>query len=372
MKLQTFELERFQSLYENRVEFNLTESGIHPFTIEELLSKEEISRLLSTRLTYGQTNGADKLRDAIATLYPDCNRDNVLVTNGSSEANFIFNISQVNPGDEIVIMVPNYMQIYGIAQAIGAKVKEFPLRAENLWKPDLDELRKTVSKKTRVITICNPNNPTGSVLEEDAMREIVEIASQVGAWIYADEVYRGAELDGQECLSFRGMYDKVVVTGGLSKAYALPGLRLGWMVGSEDVIAESWACHDYTSIAAGVLSNQIAELALEPGRRQTILNRNREILRNNLGIIKNWVDSHEGVFNLVDPKAGGMAFIKYERDINSTELIRRLREERSVLVIAGDYFGLDGYIRIGFGTEKDYLKKGLGIISDFMNKLLLR
>lgn len=372
MKLETFELERYQSLYENRVDINLTESGIHPYSLEELLDEDEIRRLVSTRLTYGQTNGSDKLRDLIAALYPDCNRKNILVTNGSSESNFIFTISHLSPGDEIVIMVPNYMQIHGIAKAAGAKVKEFHLNPDDNWKPDLKELKKVVNRHTRVIALCNPNNPTGAVLDETTMREIVEIASQTGAWIYADEVYRGAELNGKESLSFRGMYDKVMVTSGLSKAYALPGLRIGWLVGAEEMISESWACHDYTSIATGILSNQVAEIALHPSRRLSILNRNRGILRNNLKIVNQWVEDHEGLFELVEPKAGGMAFIKYDLDISSTDLVTRLREERSLLIVAGDHFGMDKYIRIGFGTEENYLRKGLAVVSDFINKLILR
>ena len=198
MKIPIFELERVQSIYENTVEFNLTESGFHPLTLSELLTPEQIEELTGIVLGYGQTNGSIPLRERIASLYEGQNVDNVLVTNGSAEANFVACHSLLEAGDEVVIMVPNYMQIWGIVEEMGAVPKAFHLREENEWAPDLEELRFLVNDKTKMIVVCNPNNPTGYTLTDQEMREIVEIADSVGAWIHSDEVYRGAELDGIE------------------------------------------------------------------------------------------------------------------------------------------------------------------------------
>lgn len=359
MRIPIFELERVQSVYENTVEFNLTESGFHPFTLNELLEPREVADLANTVLGYGQTNGAIPLRERIAALYTQQTVDNVLVTNGSSEANFIACHTLVEPGDEVVMMVPNYMQIWGIVEEIGATPKAFHLREREDWAPDLEELRGLVTSKTKMIAVCNPNNPTGAVLSATGMREIVSIAAEVGAWVYADEVYRGAELDGVELESFTGMYDRVMVAGGLSKAYALPGLRLGWLAGPSDVIAETWAYHDYTSITAGILSNRIAEIALSPEVRRRILERNRAMLRTNLELMIDWVRSFGEVFHFVPPRAGGMAFMRYDLDINSTELAEWLRKDHDVFILAGDTFGMDRYIRLGIGAETAYLAAGL-------------
>ena len=239
MKFSIFELERVQSIYENTVEFNLTESGFHPYTLKELLGPEQLAELEETVLGYGQTNGSIEVRERISSLYPGQGIDNVLVTNGSSEANFIACHTLLEPGDEIVVMIPNYMQIWGIAEELGATPIAFHLREENNWAPDLDELRSVVGDRTKMIAVCNPNNPTGYTLTAGEMREIVAIAESVGAWVYADEVYRGAELDGVELTSFRGMAERVMIAGGLSKAYALPGLRLGWLVGPEETVGTS-------------------------------------------------------------------------------------------------------------------------------------
>ena len=359
MRFPIFELERVQSLYENTVEYNLTESGFHPYTLEELLTADQLQELHRTVLGYGQTNGSVEVRERIAALYPGQTLDNVLVTNGSSEANYVACHTLLEPGDEIVMMVPNYMQIWGAAEELGARPVPFHLREENEWAPDLEELRRSVSDRTRMIAVCNPNNPTGYTLTEAEMREIVAIADGAGAWIYADEVYRGAELDGNELPSFVGMTDRVMVSGGLSKAYALPGLRLGWLVGPAETVGTSWAYHDYTSITAGILSHKIAAIALTPEVRSRILDRNRSMLRANLARTVEWVQSFGDQFRFVPPKAGGMAVMHYDYPMNSTELSDWLRLDHSVFVLAGDCYGMDQYFRIGVGAEPDYLLTGL-------------
>ncbi len=359
MKIDTFELERRQSLWENTVEYNLTESGIHPFTISELLDDSQIKQLLDLRLGYGQTNGSIELRDSISKLYPDASKENVFTTNGSAEANFVSIWSNLNSNDELVLMLPNYMQIWGIARSFGVSVKPFHLKEELQWQPDMDEIRKLITPKTKMIVVCNPNNPTGSIMTNSNMEELIDIANESSAWILSDEVYRGAELDGKEITSFYGKYDKVIAVGGLSKAYSLPGLRMGWIVAPEDIAEKSWLYHDYTSISPGVLSQQISTWALEPSTRQKILSRNRKMLNENLSLFQNWLDKRKHLFDFIPQKAGAMSFVRYHFDMNSTVLTERLRKEKSLLIVAGDCFGMDNYLRLGIGSEKEYLLEGL-------------
>jgi aspartate/methionine/tyrosine aminotransferase len=368
MQIEIFELERVQSLWENRVEFNLTESGVHPYTLNELLEEKDVAALADLRLGYGQTNGSIVLRESIAALYPGAGSSNVVVTNGSAEANFVAAWSTLDDGDEIVYMVPNYLQIRGISRAMGVTVRPLSLRAELGWQPDLDELDTLVTPRTKVIAICNPNNPTGMTLSDEAMNAIVSAAQRCGAWLFVDEVYRGAELDGKDSASFWGRYDRLVITGGLSKAYALPGLRLGWLVGPAEFIEAAWARTDYTSIAPGILSDEVARFALQPSLRASILERNRSLLRDNLATLQAWMAEQPVEMTLTPPKAGGMAFVRYHLDMNSTELTTRLREEKSVLIVAGDCFGLDGYLRIGFGADPEYLHRGLERIGEFLDE----
>jgi len=371
MKIDVFELERIQSMYENKVEYNLSDTGVHPYTLKELFTGEEIEELAGQRLGYGHTNGDPGLREVIGRLYPGADAANVLVTNGSSEANFIVVWSLLEPGDELVLMQPNYMQIWGLARSFGAQVKSFYLIEEIDWGPSLEQLKEQVTPRTKMIAVCNPNNPTGAVLSELEMRWVFKLAEQVGAWIYADEIYRGAELDGKETLSFYGYadYKKVIVNGGLSKAYGVPGIRIGWLVGPFDMIARGWGYHDYTTITTGIVNQWIARRVLQPGIREKILNRNREMLKENLNVLQQWADTHNGLFRFVPPRAGAMAFIKHNLPIESREFVTRLRVERSVFVIDGDCFGMDGYLRIGFGMEKEYLKAGLARIDEFLKDI---
>jgi len=369
MKIEIFKMERAQSLWENRVKYNLTESGVHPYTLEEFLRSDEIEKLLSIRLGYGQTNGSEELREAISRLYPGTDLDNVLVTNGSAEANFITIWQNLEPEDELILMLPNYMQIWGLARSFGIKVRPFHLKEELKWGPDLEELKSLISPRTKMIAVCNPNNPTGAVLSDSEMKEIASLAEEADAWIYSDEVYQGAELDGEETPTFWGLYDKVMVSCGLSKAYAFPGLRIGWLVGPKKKIEEAWAYHDYTSISSGILSNWIASLVLEPERRKKALDRNRKILNENLAVLEEWVQKHKPLFELIPPRAGGVAFLRYNMKINSTELADKLLIEKSVFVVAGDFFGMDHHIRIGIGTEKDYFKAGLSLIDETLEEI---
>ena len=366
MKIEEFTLERIQSLYENTVEYNLSDSGVHPYSLRELLTPEQQNQLLDVELGYGWTNGRVELRQAIANLHPNRDPGHVIVTNGSAEANFLLVMSLLEPGDELVVFVPNYLQIWGWARAIGVTVKEVLLREELGWIPDLDDVRKAVSSRTKMMTICNPNNPTGSVLPRETMDGLVAIARQHGIYLHADEVYKGAELDQDEPPSFADLYEKAIVTNGLSKAMALPGLRIGWLVGPAQEIYASWQRKDYTSITTGAVSEFVAEIAVQPAKRQEILSRSKRILRENLALLQRWIDANGDLFSFVSPKAGGMAFLRYAMPMNSTDLVHRLREERGIMLLPGDVYGMDNYIRIGIGAPAHHLEAGLERLADFV------
>ncbi len=367
MKIRPFEMERWQSVWENRVELNISESGVEPLTAEELVdSPEELQRLLRLRLAYPQSNGTEELRARIASLYPAAQIENVLVTCGCAEANFLVSWALVEPGDEVVFMQPNYMQVGGLARAFGAVVKPLWLRETLRWAPDLDDLRRLVTAKTRLVAICNPNNPTGAVLGEKAIEEICATAAKVGAYILADEVYRGAEFDGVTTPSFWGRYDRVLCTAGLSKAYGLPGLRTGWIVGPAELVERLWGYHDYTTISPTMLTERLATLALEPNRRTRILERTRRILRQNYPVVENWVASHSELLTHVPPAAGAIAWIGCRAACKPAELAEELRVRKSVLIVPGEQFEMEGYLRIGFGYEAGKLQRALARVDELL------
>jgi len=378
MKLEYFEMERMQSTWENLVKYNLSESGVHPVSLRELIpDPRDLEEMLRLELGYGQSNGTIELRKRIAAMHPGASADNVLVTNGSSEANFIATWMLIEPGDEIITMLPNYMQIWGVARGFGAEARPFHLKEERGWAPDLDELDRAVSSKTRLIAVCNPNNPTGAVLSEADMDRIVEAARRAGsggAWLLADEVYRGAERDGPndsagqpvETPSFWGRYDKLIVTNGLSKAYGLPGLRIGWIVSTPEIAQKAWAYHDYTTIGPAMTSDLLARIALRPEIRPRLLDRTRNIIKTNYPILREWIDRHGGLFSVIDPKAGAIAYVRFNMQMESLDLVNRLREEKSVLIVPGAHFLMENFLRIGYGSNPDHLKAGLELIDSFL------
>ncbi len=367
-----FEMERMMSLLEQEVEFNLSESGVHPVTLEALIEghPNAVNELLATEINYPHVNGNPDLRDNIALTYDGAKRENVLVTVGAIEANYLAIRTLLNPGDEVVVMLPNYMQIWGIAKNHDLQVKTFSLIEKNGWAPDLDELESKVTANTKLIAVCNPNNPTGRAMTDFEMDRIVDIARRNDCWLLADEVYRGAERCGDEITpSFYGRYEKTIAIGSMSKAYGLPGLRIGWAAAPEELLDEMWARHEYIAISATMLSNKLAAIALEPKTRTRLLNRTRKYIRDGFPVLQQWMDDHPGVFSLSPPDASAVAFIKYDLPIKSSEFVQRLCTEKSVLIVPGDHFGLDNHLRISYGLPHDYLTTALNRIAELVEEV---
>lgn len=366
-------MERLQSIWEHQVAWNVSESGVEPLRLEEVaLTAADRDAVMRQALGYTQTNGTPELRALIAAQYPGATAENIEVTNGGSEANFITFWHLLEPADEVVMMTPNYMQAAGVSKALGATVHTWPLRVsadKSRWEADLDRLDTLCTSRTKIICICNPNNPTGARLTARELDAICAIAARHGAWIVSDEIYRGAELDGVETPTAWGRYERVLVTSGLSKAYGLPGLRIGWVVGPEHVAQDLWGVHDYTTIAPGALSDRIARMALLPAGRQRLLARTQGIIRANYPIVKKWLQARGEAFEHIAPEAGAIVFLRYHHDINSTALVERLRVEQSVLVVPGDHFEMDRHLRIGFGSHPDHLGGALQRIAELMDAI---
>jgi len=361
-----FVMERWQSTYEYRVDYNLSESGVEPLTVRELLALAG-SSIDELQLGYGQSNGSDPLRATIAALYRGAHQDGVVVSNGSAEANFIACWGLVQPGDTVAVVVPTYMQTHGLAQNLGARVLEVPLHEELGWQPDPDDVRRLLTGDIRLLVITNPNNPTGATLGPEARAALVAGAQRTGAWILADEVYTGAELSGRDTPSFFGEYDRVIATGSLSKAYGLPGLRLGWAVTTPEVAELLWSRKDYTTIAPGVLTDQLAQLALRADVRPRITARTRELIHRGLAVLRPCLERWGCSWQ--DPEAGAICYARYPWNINSSAFAERLRAEQSVLVVPGDQFAMDGYVRFGIGLHDQPHQQALARIDRLVPSL---
>ena len=236
MKIRPFHVEQWIDRYEATAKYNIAETCVNPMTLDELftLTGEDkdafIQRMFSTQMTYGPIEGGDQFRDGVSKLFRTVKPDEVLETQGAIGANYLLLMSLVEPEDEVVSVLPTYQQLYSIPESIGATVKTVPLNRENNFLPDLELLRKLVTYKTKIININNPNNPSGAVISEEMLREIVNIARSVGAYVLCDEVYRGLTHDSSPMTSIVDLYDKGISVGSMSKVFSLSGLSTGWIV----------------------------------------------------------------------------------------------------------------------------------------------
>lgn len=360
MRYTPFRMERWQSTHEHRVDINLSESGVHPLTIGGLieLSGRDLD-LDAVLLGYGQSNGSDELRSLIADQYEGATDASILVTVGGAEANFTCFWHLFEGNDKAAIVLPTYGQVPGLLESFGSRLIPVNLIEEDGWQPDLRALEAALLEGARFILITNPNNPTGASLSRASMDRIVELTETHGAWILADEVYAGAEAIDEPTPSFWGQHDRVLITNSLSKAYGLPGLRLGWVAGPDDLIRELWGRTDYTTICPPSVSDALACLALEPSTRAKIAGRTRNIVQSNLSVVEEWMREQEGRFRYRPPDAGAICYAHYAAPIGSTAFAEKLRTDKSVLVVPGDHFGMDHYLRLGFGNPRDELVEGL-------------
>ena len=374
MDLDLFAMERYQSMYWHGVDYDLSESGVRPMSVRDLLGPDaDAESFMATKLGYPLSEGSHETRANIAQWYPGAGVQNVTVANGGSEANLLTLWTLLDSDDHLAFMVPNYLQGRGLGRAFGKRVDTFRLRqSDGRWHLDLDELREAVTKKTKVVMVCNPNNPTGHVLSESEMDAVVAAAERVGAWIVADEIYRGAEVDADvPSPTFWGRYEKVVITSGLSKAFAMPGLRIGWMVAPEILIPKIWERHDYTTLTPSMLSDQLCAFAMLPDVRENIFARTRGIIRANLPSLEEWIATHADIFTYARPAAGAIAYVDYDLPIRSSALVERIREQVSVLLVPGDMFGLKKGkgLRFGFGYDIEHTLKGLGRVDEVLADL---
>jgi aspartate/methionine/tyrosine aminotransferase len=360
LKIEQFDMERMQSTWENVVEMDMSESGVRPVSLRELMGMGlDIESILDTPLTYSQSNGTIPLRESLCELYPGAAPEHLEVTNGTSEANYLLALILLREGDEVAFQIPNYMQYWGLPKSLGAKVNTFRLRIDQDWEPDWDEFERAVNPRTRLVYVSNPNNPSGSVLSAQAMQRIVDRCEATGAWLIADEVYLGAEIYCERTRSFWGMSDRVIVTSGLSKAYGIPGVRIGWIVGPPPLIAECWTQHDYITICPNKISDAVARVAVKPENREKLYARTRAILQHNLPIMREWVAGFGGFLTFREPKAGALCLMRYNSETPSYELCERIRINQSVLIVPGAHLGLEGFIRVWLGGKPEFLTEGL-------------
>lgn len=360
MKIAGFKIEEWMNKYESSAIYDLTTTCISPLCINDLPFSKEI---FNVQLGYGSITGSERLKAAINSLYET--EHHLTITHGAIGANQLVFLSLLEKGDEVVSIVPTYQQHYSIPESLGCDVKLYFLKEENNWLPDLEELDRVLTSKTKLLCLNNPNNPTGSVMPDVMLEEIVKLAERKNIWILSDEVYRGLNLIGKPySKSIADIYEKGISIGSMSKTYSLPGLRVGWIAGRVDLINEVNHQRQYNTISVSALDDYFAAIALE--NKEAIAERNFKIMNSGLTVLNNWLNKTPNV-RCILPKGGTTALVKYYPGISSRELCKNLQTETGVALLPGETLEMDGYVRLGFCAEN--LEPALEIFGEYLNSL---
>lgn len=370
MKIKPFAVEEWMNAWEVGAKYNIAETCVDSISMNELFEltgedkTEFLNRLCARRLSYGDIEGLLEFRKGVCGLYKTLNIENIVPTHGASGANHHVFYSLISPGDRVVSIMPTYQQLYSIPESYGADVQILHLSKENNYLPDLEKLRRLVTPETKMICINNPNNPTGALMSEQLLREIVEIARSAGAWILCDEVYRHLSQEDGWCPSIVDLYEKGISVSSMSKVFSLAGLRLGWIATHDMSVVKSCLSHrDYNLVSCGVFDEMLAAAALK--HRDKLLERSRKIVRENLQILDDWVSSEPHV-SYVKPKAGTTALVYYDLDISSYEFCEEMYKKTGAFVTPGDCFEVPHSMRIGYAYGKQDLIDGLEAISEYI------
>lgn len=373
MDINHFKIEEWMNEYEDDAVYNLAETCVDSLTLRELIEMNGESyevffeNLSDKKLTYGDIEGSPEFKKSVSKLYENQHPENVLAMNGAIGANFLVLYSLVEKEDEVVSVHPTYQQLYDVPESFGAKVKKLELRPENQYLPDLDELKRLVNNKTKLIIINNPNNPSGAIMGRKYLEQIVDIARSVDAFILCDEVYRHLLQNPElNVPSIADIYEKGISTSSMSKVLSLAGLRLGWIVANEDIIAECVKHRDYTTISCGMLDDILAVHALK--NYDSIMSRNLKIIHDNLEILDQWVNS-EAHIHYVKPKAGTTAILHFDYEMTSVDFCKNLYDMNGAFLAPGSAFDLEGTVRIGYACGTEVLREGLKKVSEYLRTI---
>ncbi|KAF2021976.1 PLP-dependent transferase [Aaosphaeria arxii CBS 175.79] len=392
VKIESFSVEKWMDQYEHHCEHNIAETCCASISIDQLreLSEDKGREIFqaSKPLTYGSIRGSDELRSNLARLYSakatnPLSPDNILTTPGAIQANYLCAYALVGPGDHVICHYPTYQSLYDVPKQLGAEVDLWKAKAQNQWVPEIAKLKSLIKPNTKLIIVNNPNNPTGAVLKRPFLQELIDVASEHGIIVMCDEVYRPVfhsitPADSGFPPSLLSMdYRKVIVTGSMSKAYALAGIRVGWIASRDPEIIEQLAeARHYTTISVSQLDEQVAAYALHQNTIHSLLARNIKLAKTNLELLEKFVLKNDDACEWVKPLAGTTAFVKFHREgipVDSVDFCEKLLKETGVLFVPGnECFGEEfkGYVRIGFVNHTEIIKEGLDKTTKFVRKSL--
>ncbi|MBQ2645629.1 aminotransferase class I/II-fold pyridoxal phosphate-dependent enzyme [bacterium] len=366
MQIDKFKIEEWMNKYECHAKYDMTTTCIKSFSLKEFFefTNSNIDSILNKSLDYGDITGSSRLKTNAAKLYKNKNENNISITLGAIGANSLVFTTLLEKNDEVVSIIPTYQQHYSIPKQLGCNVKIIKLKPELKWHIDFEELDKNVTSRTKLITLNNPNNPTGAILSEQELLNIVEIARKNDAYILCDEVYRFLNHDKDSCIvSIADIYEKGISTFSMSKTFSLAGIRIGFIVAEQNLIQEFNHQRQYNTISISAIDDYIACIALE--NKEKIISRNTDIILKGKEILTEWVKG-ESKIDLIEPEAGTTAFVSYKKNINSYRFCLDLYKKTGVLLLPGDAMEIPNHCRVGYCGNIDVFKEGLNEFSKWL------
>lgn len=365
MYLPAFGVEEWLNQCEKEATYDIAGSSIASLTLDDLFSvtgtdsQRFFQTLAQKPMDYGWIEGSPDFKQAVANLYQTLSPDNILQTNGATGANFTLFYALVEAGDHLIAHYPSYQQLYDIPESLGATVDYWQTKEELNWLPDLDQLEQLIRPNTKLITINNANNPTGAYMDKEYLNRLIAIAETHDLYILSDEVYHSFASD--ELLAIADLYHKGISVNSMSKTFSLPGLRVGWLAASEEIVERIRLYRDYTMICAGVFDDMVATLALTHASK--LLERNRRLVNQNLRLLDNWIQQEDKA-SYIKPKHVSTAFVKLDIQEPIEAFALRFLKDYGTLVVPGNRFGREKHIRIGYCCQSDILKAGLAALSE--------
>lgn len=355
------------------VKYDLGESYPPAFSLNDVLSfypekQEEIQEtIMNMSLDYGVFTGPVELRTKIADMYPGATESNILLTHGAVGANDVVLRTLFEPGDNCIVITPNFQQLISLPEALGYECREAKLLPEKNYQVDMDAFQKAIDEKTKIIILSSPNNPLGTLLTEETMSEMIALARSVGAYILVDEIYAQFDVFGQTVPTAYGTYERVLVTSSFSKAYGIPGLRIGWIACNDpELFTEFFNTRHFSTIVMGMLDMYIAQLVIEKfDEIKPVFMQN---LPTNLQTLDDFVNNNPHL-SYTRPKCSSCTIVTFDYPITSTELCTNIVMETGVQLVPGISFDMDNTFRIGLVAPPEEYKEGLALVEKFLKTL---
>jgi len=355
MQITPFKLERYFAQYEFKVKYLLSPSDCESLSMAELLQLADSDSLTlwnELRLGYTESPGHPVLRAEVSRLYQTISPNDVMIA-APEEAIFIAMQTLLGPADHVVSISPAYQSLYEIAQAIGCDVTPWTFKLDaNGWRLDLDQLERALTERTRLIVLNFPHNPTGYVPSRDELNSIVELARKRSLYVFCDEMYRLLEYDPARWLpAMCDLYERGISLSGMSKAFGLPGLRIGWLATRQPALMEQFlAFKDYTTICSSAPSEALAIMALRA--KDVIVARNLAIIQDNLKIAERFFMEQGDRFVWIRPQAGSIAFPRWAGGTPVEQFCQSALEQQGVMIVPGSIFDFPGnHFRVGLGRK---------------------